>query len=57
MRPREDEGVIDQELKVHGTTNLRVVDASIFPLMLIPHARCGGGASRGYYSQCLMPSR
>lgn len=36
MLPREHGGVVDPELKVYGTTNLRVVDASIFPL--IPHA-------------------
>jgi choline dehydrogenase-like flavoprotein len=36
MLPRSDGGVVDQYLKVYGTTNLRVVDASIFPL--IPHA-------------------
>ncbi|KAK8005511.1 GMC oxidoreductase [Apiospora arundinis] len=33
MRPREDGGVVDERLLVHGTTNLRVVDASVFPLM------------------------
>lgn len=36
MLPREQGGVVDPELKVYGTTNLRIVDASIFPL--IPHA-------------------
>jgi choline dehydrogenase-like flavoprotein len=36
MLPRSDGGVVDQDLMVYGTTNLRVVDASIFPL--IPHA-------------------
>ncbi|KAK8102110.1 hypothetical protein PG984_015256 [Apiospora sp. TS-2023a] len=33
MRPREAGGVVDARLVVHGTTNLRVVDASVFPLM------------------------
>jgi choline dehydrogenase-like flavoprotein len=32
MLPREDGGVVDADLKVYGTSNLRVVDASIFPL-------------------------
>jgi choline dehydrogenase-like flavoprotein len=36
MLPREVGGVVDQKLRVYGTVNLRVVDASIFPL--ITHA-------------------
>ncbi|KAI1495110.1 hypothetical protein F5X96DRAFT_613462 [Biscogniauxia mediterranea] len=32
MRPREHGGVVDARLRVYGTANLRVVDASIFPL-------------------------
>ncbi|KAF9065909.1 alcohol oxidase [Rhodocollybia butyracea] len=32
MAPREHGGVVDPFLKVYGTTNLRVADASIFPL-------------------------
>ncbi|KOC07415.1 putative aryl-alcohol dehydrogenase [Aspergillus flavus AF70] len=34
MMPAELGGVVDNQLKVHGTHNLRVVDASIFPLEL-----------------------
>jgi len=29
--PREDKGVLDSNFRVHGTKNLRVVDASVFP--------------------------
>ncbi|KAI4271793.1 MAG: hypothetical protein L6R38_006771 [Xanthoria sp. 2 TBL-2021] len=32
MMPKELGGVVDERLIVHGTTNLRVVDASIIPL-------------------------
>lgn len=34
MGPRAEGGVVDEKLKVHGTTNLRVVDASVFPLQV-----------------------
>ncbi len=32
MLPKEDGGVVNSSLRVYGTKNLRVVDASIFPL-------------------------
>lgn len=31
MLPREKGGVVDSELRVYGTRNVRVVDASVFP--------------------------
>ena len=31
MRPREQDGVVDSNFRVYGTTGLRVVDASVFP--------------------------
>jgi len=31
MARRDDGGVVDNEFRVHGTKNLRVVDASVFP--------------------------
>lgn len=36
MLPKEKGGVVDQKLLVHGTRNLRIVDASVIPL--IPQA-------------------
>ncbi|CZS96463.1 related to alcohol oxidase [Rhynchosporium agropyri] len=37
MLPRKDGGVVDSSLKVYGTTNLRVVDASIMPVLISAH--------------------
>lgn len=37
MLPKEDGGVVDASLKVYGTSNLRVVDVSIFPMELSCH--------------------
>lgn len=33
MLKREDGGVVDKSLKVYGTKGLRIVDASIFPIV------------------------
>ncbi|KAF9869974.1 hypothetical protein CkaCkLH20_12583 [Colletotrichum karsti] len=37
MLPKEDGGVVDPTLKVYGTSNLRVVDASIMPVLISAH--------------------
>ncbi|KAJ6455580.1 alcohol oxidase [Mycena vitilis] len=37
MLPREDRGVVDPSLKVYGTANVRVIDASIIPIQLSAH--------------------
>ncbi|TGO49519.1 hypothetical protein BCON_0208g00220 [Botryotinia convoluta] len=37
MMPREIGGVVDSKLKVYGTANVRVVDASILPMQVSGH--------------------
>ncbi|KAF4586355.1 hypothetical protein EYR38_010631 [Pleurotus pulmonarius] len=39
MLPRGDGGVVDETLKVYGTQNLRVVDASVIPIQLAAHTQ------------------
>ena len=42
MLPREDCGVVDADLKVYGLANVRVADASVFPMDFAAHVslRC-----------------
>lgn len=37
MMPRELGGVVDAQLKVYGTENVRVVDASVMPFQVSGH--------------------
>lgn len=39
MLPRDKQGVVDPELKVYGTSNVRVVDISIIPLHITAHTQ------------------
>ncbi|KAF9553678.1 glucose-methanol-choline oxidoreductase [Agrocybe pediades] len=39
MLPLEKQGVVDPNLKVYGTENLRVVDVSIIPLHIAAHTQ------------------
>lgn len=39
MADREEGGVVDAFLKVYGTANVRVVDASIFPIHIACHTQ------------------
>lgn len=39
MLPREQGGVVDGQLRVYGTKNVRVVDASIFPIEPLGHVQ------------------
>lgn len=37
MLPRNAGGVVDSQLRVYGVNNLRVADASIFPILTPGH--------------------
>lgn len=45
MLPKEHNGVVDPELKVYGTNNIRVVDLSVVPLQFAAHPMCELGTS------------
>jgi choline dehydrogenase-like flavoprotein len=39
MRPKDKNGVVDPQLKVYGTKNIRVVDLSIVPMQVSAHTQ------------------
>ncbi|TBU28075.1 alcohol oxidase [Dichomitus squalens] len=39
LAPQASGGVVDGSLKVYGTTNLRIVDASVFPIQIGAHSQ------------------
>jgi choline dehydrogenase-like flavoprotein len=41
MLPEKDGGVVDSHLLVYGSKNLRVVDASVIPILVSAHPQTG----------------
>lgn len=39
MLPKDKDGVVDPRLKVYGTSNLRVIDLSVVPLLFAAHSQ------------------
>jgi choline dehydrogenase-like flavoprotein len=37
MLPESDGGVVDPEVRVYGTTNVRIADASVIPMHVSAH--------------------
>ena len=46
MLPLNLGGVVDPNLKVYGTSNVRVADSSVYPIEFAAHVRSGEGALR-----------
>ena len=53
MLPRDKGGVVDHNLKVYGTKNLRVIDLSILPLEVSANTQCRSTSA----SSCLVADR
>jgi choline dehydrogenase-like flavoprotein len=51
MMPKESGGVVDDRLRVHDVQGLRIVDASIFPLIIDGHPQVS--SSTGYQEGAL----
>lgn len=47
MLPREKNGVVNPQLIVYGTKNLRVADLSIIPVHFASHTQCKSPAING----------
>jgi choline dehydrogenase-like flavoprotein len=56
MLPRESGGVVDSRLRVYGTSNVRVVDASIFPLQISAHIQATVYAVAEKAADCIKES-
>jgi choline dehydrogenase-like flavoprotein len=56
MLPRESGGVVDSSLRVYGTSNVRVVDASIFPLQISAHIQATVYAVAEKSADCIKQS-
>ena len=55
MLPRDSGGVVDTNLVVYGTKNVRVVDASIMPLQVSAHLMAPAYGSSPRLSSFLLP--
>ena len=54
MMPQEQGGVVNNRLQVHGVHGLRIVDASIFPLIVDGHPQASRSASETRFVRRLL---